>query len=140
VIPRVLLLAFALSWALLAQPPRGFFPWWDRPVARDLNLSPAQTRQIRLTVREYRDKLIELRASLDKAEADLQDVFEDETVDQKRADAAIENLAHARENLTRAFAQMSLKLRMVLNQQQWKELQKRKEALDAEKKAMKKQP
>ncbi len=124
----------------MAQPPKGFFPWWDRPVVKDLNLSQAQTRQIRLTVREYRDKLIEARAALDKAEANLQDVLEDETLDVKKGDAAVEGLAHARENLTRVFAQMSVKLRGVLTQPQWKELQKRREGIEAERKALKKTP
>ena len=137
---RVVTLTLWFSVAAVAQPPRGFFPWWDRPVVKDLNLSPGQIKQIRVTVRGYRDKLIELRAALDKAELGLSDIFEDERVDQKKADLAVENLAHARENLTRAFAQMQVQLRLVLNQDQWRELQKRREAIDAEKKALQKKP
>ena len=72
---RVMLFAVLLAGSLLAQPPRGFFPWWDRPVAKDLNLTVPQMRQIRMTVREYRDKLIEYRAAVEKAEAGLQDVL-----------------------------------------------------------------
>lgn len=120
-----------------AQPPRGFFPWWDRPVAKDLNLTPSQMQRIRQTVREYRNKLVDLRAGVEKAELDLQDLFEDERIDPKKASAAVEGLAQARGNLTRAFSQMSLDLRMLLTQQQWKELQKRREEMQTERKAKK---
>ena len=139
-IRRIALIATLFAGCLLAQPPRGFFPWWDRPIAKDLNLTAPQMRQIRMTVREYRDKLIEYRAALDKAEAGLQDIFEDEKVDPKKADQAVENLAHARENLTRAFAQLSVKLRQVLTQEQWKELQKRREDRQEERKSLRKAP
>jgi Spy/CpxP family protein refolding chaperone len=125
---RLIAIALLLSGILAAQPPRGYYPWWDRPVAKDLNLTPAQTQQIRMTVREYRDKLIGLRGTVQKSELDFQDLFDDETIDQKKAEQAIDNLAHARENLTRAFSEMSLKLRLVLTAQQWKELQKRRES------------
>ena len=124
----LLAITILFSGMALAQPPRGYYPWWDRPVAKDLNLSTAQTAQIRTTVREYRDKLIGLRAALQKAELDFQDHFDDENIDQKKAEQSIENLSHARENLTRAFSEMSLRLRLVLTSQQWKELQKRREA------------
>lgn len=140
------MLARALASLLLltslasAQLPRGFYPWWDRPVVKDLNLKPEQMRQIRLTVRDYRSKLIEARAALEKSETELQEVFDAETVDPKRADAAVENLAHSRENLTRVFSQMSLKLRLVLTQDQWKELQTRRESVEAARKAARKQP
>jgi Spy/CpxP family protein refolding chaperone len=116
-----------------AQPPRGFYPWWDRPVAKDLDLTPAQMKQIRTNVRAYRGKLIELRAALERSELELQDVFDDEAIDQKKAYQAIENLAHARENLTRTFSEMALQLRLVLTQAQWKLLQKRRQELDAQK-------
>lgn len=130
------LLVFGVA---LAQPPRSYYAWWDRPVAKDLNLTADQTKRIRTTVRFYRGKLIELRAQLEKAELELQDVFEDEHVEASRASAAVEGLSHARENLTRAFAQMSVDLRTVLTQQQWKELQKRRAESDAEEKQRRQQ-
>lgn len=122
---RLLALALILVASLAAQPPRGFFNWWDRPLVKDLNLRPAQMREIRTTVRDYRVKLLDARAGLARAEQELQDVFDADTLDQKRADAAIENLVRAREVLTRSFALMSLRLRQVLTTEQWKELQRR---------------
>jgi len=101
------------------------FPWWDSPIVQDLKLSEDQQNQIRNTVKEYRSKLIELRATLEKAEGELNDVYDEEKVDAKKAGDAIEHVVAARSDLTRTFSQMSLKLRAVLTIDQWRELQKR---------------
>jgi Spy/CpxP family protein refolding chaperone len=110
-----------------AQAPHAYFPWWDRPLAKNLNLTPSQQQKIRTTVREFRNKLAEERAAMQRAELDLQDVFNDDTIDVQRAFASVENLALARENLTRTFAQMALRLRLVLTKDQWQQLQKRRQ-------------
>lgn len=109
----------------MGQSPRGMFPWWDSPLAKDLNLSDEQTKQIRATVQEFRSRLIDLRAAVEKAELNLEDQFNEDTVDARKANEAIDRLVTARGDLTRAFSQMSLKLRSVLTADQWRELQKR---------------
>jgi Spy/CpxP family protein refolding chaperone len=67
------------------MPRGGAFPWWDSPLVRDLNLTEDQQQQIKNTVREYRNKLIEARAAAEKAEGDLNDVYEEDRIDQRRA-------------------------------------------------------
>ena len=126
---RLILLVVGLSLTASAQLPRGFYPWWDQPIVKDLNLTGTQSRDIRVIVREYRGKLIEQRAALEKAESDLQDLFDDDNVDSKRASQAIEELAGARLNLTRTFSQLALRLRLVLTAEQWRQLQKRREEI-----------
>ncbi len=122
-------IAFALlllaGWTLSAQPPRGFYNWWDSPVAKDLNLSDSQMQQIRATVRDYRSKLIDARAAVEKAEVEMEDSFNDEAFSQTRAADAIERLVAARSELTRSFSQMGIRLRAILSNEQWAELQKR---------------
>lgn len=122
---RSLAVAFAASLLCFAQLPRGFYPWWDQPIAKDLNLTEAQKAEVKSIVREYRTRLIEQRAALEKAEVELQYLFDDDTVDARRANQAIDDLANARLNLTRTFSQVFLKVRLVLTPQQWHELQKR---------------
>ena len=114
--------------ALLAQLPRNMYAWWDSPVAKDLNLTEAQTRQIRQTVREYRKRLIDARANMEKAEIDLEDIFNEETPDLRRGQEAVERLAASRGDLTKAMSEMSLRLRALLTLEQWNELQKRRPA------------
>jgi len=89
-----------------------------------LNLTNVQRQQIRATVIEYRPHLIDIRAEVSKAEIDLEAQFDHEPVDQAKANQAIERLIAARADLTRTLSQMSLKLRTVLTEQQWRDLQR----------------
>jgi Spy/CpxP family protein refolding chaperone len=117
--------------AVWAQGPRPFRsewerPWWDSPVVQDLNLTEAQQNEIHATVKEYRDRVVDIRKAIESADRELEAVFDNESpVDQRKASEAIERLAGARADMTRALSQMSLKLRAVLTAEQWQELQRR---------------
>lgn len=128
---RYLLFLLLLVLPAAAQNPRGIFNWWDSPLARDLNLTEAQREQIRATVRDYRPKLIDLRAAIEKAEVEVDDAFNEDTLNQQRATEAIEKLAVARGDMIRTFSQMSLKMRSVLTQEQWRELQRRRPRMES---------
>jgi Spy/CpxP family protein refolding chaperone len=109
-----------------AQPGgRALFPWWDNPLTQGMDLTDAQRNQIRAVVKEYRNRLVDARAAVEKAEGDLEDVFSEETVDQRKGTETIERLASARGELTKELSQMSLRMRTVLTVQQWQELQRR---------------
>ena len=51
----------ALPFTLCAQGPREFAQWWDSPIANTLNLSEGQQKQIRSTISDYRNRLVDLR-------------------------------------------------------------------------------
>ncbi|MGH9673150.1 MAG: hypothetical protein ACRD44_08210, partial [Bryobacteraceae bacterium] len=70
-----MILALILTPVAQAQLPRGFYPWWESPITRDLDLNEEQTRQIRIIVREHRSRLIDLRAAVEKAEGEVEDIF-----------------------------------------------------------------
>ena len=125
-----LLVALTLPLFAFGQQPRSFFPWWETPLVRDMNLSEDQQKQIRKIQRETRSQMVDLRYAQEKAEVELENQFNEETVDTRKTNDAIEKLVRARGDLTRAFAQLSLKLRAVLTPQQWQELQKRRPAQD----------
>ena len=86
---RLLWMMLAVAAALAAQVP-GMGPWWDSPLARDLNLSDDQQKQIRAVVRESRPRMIQLRAALETAEAELGDLMNDDPVDARKTSEAIE--------------------------------------------------
>jgi Spy/CpxP family protein refolding chaperone len=114
-----------LSGTLSAQMPRGLYPWWNRPAIRqDLRLTNQQMRQIRMTLAQYRNRLIEIRAEADRADRDLEAQFARDPIDEARANQAIERVIAARSEVTRTVSQLSLKLRMVLTEQQWQRLQR----------------
>jgi Spy/CpxP family protein refolding chaperone len=122
---HLIALALLLSAPVQAQMPRGLFPWWEGRFVRDADLTGDQRRQIREILREHRATLIDQRAAVQKAEAEVEDLFNEEQVDQKRALEAIDRLIAARSEMTRTYARMSLKLRAVLTPEQWRELQRR---------------
>ncbi|HLJ13422.1 MAG TPA: periplasmic heavy metal sensor [Bryobacteraceae bacterium] len=108
---------------LFAQMPPG--AWWNSPAFKEMNVSPAQMREIRMTVREYRPKLQELRGAVETADHNLLAEFNKDPLDSQKASAAIDQLISARSELTRTLSQMGLKLRGVLTLQQWQDLVKR---------------
>jgi Spy/CpxP family protein refolding chaperone len=123
---RVMVLVLAFSVCAPAQLPRGFYAWWSRPeITRNLNLTPAQRQQIRATVQQYRPHLLNVRSEVLRAEQDLTQEFNRSPVNPAKADEAIARLVDARSDLTRTLSELSLKLRLLLSDQQWQELQRR---------------
>ncbi len=127
---RGILLALVAAASLTAQMPKGIYAWWNRPeIARDLKLSPAQREQIRATVQQFRPHLLNVRAAVNQAEQALAQQFDRSPVDPGKTNEAIERLVDARSDLTRTLSQLSLKLRLILSEEQWQELQRRRPAL-----------
>ena len=111
---------------LAAQPPgRSLPPWWEGGLAKNVNLSDAQMKQLLQIRDDYRPRLKEARAAVNQAERDMGAVFNEDPVDQAKAAEAINRLAAAHAEATRAVSEMELKLRMVLTPQQWQDLKQR---------------
>jgi Spy/CpxP family protein refolding chaperone len=117
-------LLIVASVTVQAQGPEGH-RWWDGQIAKDLELTPEQSSRIRDTVRASRPQLIQLRASVQVAEAELRDEMAADPVDRGRAGEAIDRVVKARGELMQAVSRMSLDLRMVLTASQWQELERR---------------
>ena len=115
-----------MAGALLAQPPRQSVagqPWWDSTVVvSSLNLSEAQTKQVKSIQQASVGRLMDLRAAVNKAESNLEDVFNQSAVDELKAEAAVDQYANARDNMTRELTRLSLKMRGVLTAEQWQQL------------------
>lgn len=126
---RSIVLGLMLAGCLFAQMPKGIYAWWSRPeIAKDLNLTQSQRQQIRATVQQYRAHLLNVRSEVNRAEQELADQFNREPIDPAKTNDAIDRLVDARSDLTRTITQLSLKLRLVLTEQQWQELQRRRPA------------
>ncbi len=130
-----LTLAFLLcaSWPAMAQSSN--FTWWSNPVlVKELNLTPEQTEKIRAIVRSYRDRLFDARNSVQKAEAQLEDMMNDETVDPAAAKPVIDHIVSGRSNSLRLVTEMSVQLRSVITADQWRQLVRRWRELQKDKK------
>jgi Spy/CpxP family protein refolding chaperone len=121
---RVLLLTVVAA-ALASAQNRANFPWWNSPIREDLGLNPAQSQKIRQIVRSYRDRLLDARSTVQKAEGELEDLLNDSEVNPEAAQPVIERVAAARANVNRVFLAMSVQLRSVLTLDQWRILVRR---------------
>ncbi|HLJ13294.1 MAG TPA: periplasmic heavy metal sensor [Bryobacteraceae bacterium] len=124
-IRRAICLLLLLAFCLFGQPPRSYYNWWDGPIANDLKLTEAQRKEIRGAIRQFRPRLMSARAALEQADDELEAVYDADHVDTQRAQAAIDKLAAARSELTLAFSELSLRLRIIVTPEQWHELQQR---------------
>ena len=116
---RIALLGLFAVFSAAAQN-RANFPWWNSPVVKDLGLTPAQSQKIRQIVRSYRDRLLDARNSVQKAEGALEDLINEPEVDPDAAKPVIERVSAARANSTRVFLEMSVQMRAVLTLDQWR--------------------
>lgn len=121
---RALALYLALAVIACAQN-RPNFPWWNSPVVNDLGLTPPQSQKIRQIVRAHRAPLLDARNNVQKAEGDLEDLFNDPEVNPEAAKPVIARLAAARAEANRVFLDMSVQMRAVLTIDQWRQLVKR---------------
>lgn len=102
---------------------RGPRPWWDGDLSKNANLSEAQQKQVVQIRGDFRPHMREVQQAVKKADAEVTAAFNEEPVDQAKANDAINRLAAANAEATRTVSQFSLKLRNVLTAQQWQDMQ-----------------
>ena len=120
----LLCLASALSLSAFSQN-RANFPWWNSPVAEDLNLSQGQKQKIHQIVRSYRERLLDARNTHQKAVLSLEDVMNEPDVNLEAAKPVIDRVTAAQANASKIFLEMSAEIRSVLTLEQWRQLVKR---------------
>jgi Spy/CpxP family protein refolding chaperone len=105
-----------------AQNAAGF-AWWSNPVmVKEISLTPDQTEKIRQIVRSYRDRLYDARNGIQKAEAELEDLMNDDVMDPNSVKPVIERLATERATSTRLVTEMAIQVRGVLTVDQWRQV------------------
>jgi len=129
---RGLLALVVLAMSAVAQN-RAEFPWWNSPVVADIGLSQEQTTRIRSIVRSYRNRLFDARNNVQKSEAAVEDVMNDDHVSPEAVKPLIDHLASARAESTRVVLEMNIELRSVLTLDQWRILVRRWEEVKAKK-------
>jgi uncharacterized membrane protein len=123
----ILAVALGLSSVVLAVPMQNTatLPWWTSPVVGDIGLSQEQQHKIRIIIRSYRNRLFDARNNAQKAEAEVRDLLNEPTISLAEAKPTIDRLAQARAESTRLFTEMSVEVRSVLTQDQWRQLIKK---------------
>jgi Spy/CpxP family protein refolding chaperone len=98
--------------------------WWNNPrVVERLKLTDDQRKAMDGILLEHREKLIDLRASLQKAELELEPLMKDDQPNEAKVVAGIDKVAQARADLEKANARFLLAIRGKLTPDQWKQIQ-----------------
>ena len=98
--------------------------WWNNPkVAARLKLTDEQRKAFDGILLAHREKLIDLRASLEKAELGMEPLMGQDQPNEGAILAQIDKVAQARAELEKANARFLLEIRSKLTLEQWKQLQ-----------------
>ena len=105
-------------------PQDGHGRWWNNPKAVErLKLTDEQRKAFDNILLEHREKLIDLRASLQKTELALEPLMGDDQPNETKILAQIDKIAQARADLEKANAGFLLAIRARLTPEQWKLIQ-----------------
>ena len=104
---------------------RGFHGrWWNNPKVADmLKLTDEQKKQFDDILLAHREKLIDLRANVEKAELALAPLISDDKPNETGILAQIDKVAQARAELEKANARYLLAVRGKLTPEQWKQVE-----------------
>jgi Spy/CpxP family protein refolding chaperone len=98
--------------------------FWNNPdVAQKLNLGDDQRKAMDGILQDHRMKLIDMQATLSKAELAMVPLMKADTPDRAAIEAQIDRVVSARADLEKANARFLLDIRMQLKPDQWKQLQ-----------------
>ena len=98
--------------------------WWKNPdTVTRLGLSAEQQRRMDEIFRQSRIQLVDLKASLEKEQINLEPMLNANPLDQGRTLGEISRIADLRADLEKANAKMLLGLRAVLTAEQWTKMQ-----------------
>jgi Spy/CpxP family protein refolding chaperone len=98
--------------------------FWNNPrIVEKLKLTDVQRKEFDGIFLQHREKLIDLRASLQKAELALEPLVSDAQPNENKILAQIDKVAQARAELEKANAAFLLAIRRKLTAEQWTQLQ-----------------
>lgn len=97
--------------------------WWkNSEVAEKLKLTDQQKQQLESTFLDYRLKLVDLRADVERQELKLQPLMDADQVNEAQVSSQLDAVIAARGKLEKANAMMMISMRKVLTTDQWKQL------------------
>jgi periplasmic protein CpxP/Spy len=98
--------------------------WWNNPeVSEKLKLTEDQRKAMDQILLSHREKLVDLRGGLEKAELQMEPLMQADQPNEGQILSQIDKVAQARAELEKANARFLLALRAKLSAEQWKQLQ-----------------
>ena len=97
--------------------------WWrNLDTAQSLGLTPNQLKKMDDVFHQFRLKLIDLTAALEREEVTLEPMVSTEPLEESRITTQIDRIAQARAELEKANGRMLLGIRKLLTSEQWSKL------------------
>src|SRR5215469_3813038 len=98
--------------------------WWNNPkIVEKLSLTDDQRKAMDEIYQRHREQLIDLRASVEKAEVAMDPLVRADQPNESAVLAQIDKVAQARAELEKANARFLFELRSKLTPDQWKQVQ-----------------
>lgn len=105
-------------------PHAGFGRWWNNPkIVEKLKLTDDQRKAMDQIFQEHREKLVDLRGNVEKAEIEMEPLVRADQPNEQAVLAQIDKVAQARAELEKANARFLFALRSKLTPEQWKQVQ-----------------
>jgi len=105
--------------------------WWNNPqVVEKLNLTDEQRKSMDDIYQQHREQLIDLRASVEKAEVAMEPLMNADQPNESAVLSQIDKVAQARSELEKANARFLFQLRSKLTPDQWKQVQEFRQSHD----------
>lgn len=102
----------------------GFGRWWNNPkIVEKLKLTDDQRKAMDQIFQEHREKLVDLRGNVEKAEIEMEPLVRADQPNEQAVLAQIDKVAQARAELEKANARFLFALRAKLTPDQWKQVQ-----------------
>jgi Spy/CpxP family protein refolding chaperone len=103
--------------------PHHEFAWWkNSDTVSKLGLNDSQVKQLDQTFTQHKMKLIDLNATMQKADLNLHSLLDADSPDQTQVMAAVDQVLAARGAVERETTMMMLDMRKTLTVDQWKQL------------------
>ncbi len=98
--------------------------WWNNAkIVERLKLTDAQRKEMDGILLGHREKLVDLRGSVEKAELEMEPLMKEDQPNEGKILAQIDEVAQARAELEKANARFLLAIRSKLTPEQWKQLE-----------------
>ena len=98
--------------------------WWNNPkMAEELKLTDEQRKSMDEIFYQHREKLVDLRGAVEKAELAMEPLMRDDQPNETKILAQIDKVAQARAELEKANARFLMAIRNKLTPEQWKQVQ-----------------
>ena len=98
--------------------------WWNNPrMVEQLKLTDEQRKSMDAIFYQHREKLVDLRGAVQKAELEMEPLMRDDKPNEKQIAEQIDKVAQARAELEKGNAHFLMDIRNKLTPEQWKQVQ-----------------